>query len=270
MATPELDRVFNPIVLIFRIMGLWPTGSNAIVYKMYGIVHLTIFSLLLTTTMMIQLLAFTDFEQITKTMYMSLSQLALCLKVVNFYVRMQLMQKLLETTKRFQLNSMAEEILFNERMRFIAKIVMMLIVSVNVAHFSAEFKAIMTPELLLPFPCWYPASWFDDGIKYYLAYSHQSLGAFFTSNLNGAMEAYSAAFLFMIGAQMEILAIRLRSIGIDDKPPVPSSVSHRRDKLQNRKWDHMQHIKKCIQVHQQILMFESVLPMSSKQLLLIN
>lgn len=252
MSKPELNRVFNPIVFIFRVMGLWPAENGRIAYKVYGIVQLTIFSLLLTTTMMIQLLAFTDLDQMTKIMYMTLAQLSLFMKVINFYVRLNSMQRILQTTKEFQLHSFAEEKLFNERMRFIFKIVMTLIISCNVAHFSAEFKAIMTPEMLLPFPCWYPESWFDGGFKYFLAYSHQSLGAFFTSNLNGAMEAYSAAYLYMISAQMEILGMRLRRIGIDDNQYVASV----RNDQAERKREQMENIRHCVRIHQQILKLE--------------
>lgn len=251
MTTPELNRVFKPIIFIFRVMGLWPAESGRIAYKVYGIVQLTIFSLLLTATMMIQLLAFTDLDQMTKIMYMTLAQLALLIKVINFYVQLNTMQRILETTKGFQLHSYAEEKLFNERMRFIYKIAMTLILSCNVAHFSAEFKAIMTPEMLLPFPCWYPESWFNGGFKYFLAYSHQSLGAFFTSNLNGAMDAYSATYLYMIGAQMEILGMRLRCIGNDDN----QYVAKRIDRVQ-RKREQMEHIRHCVQIHQQILKLE--------------
>lgn len=250
MATPELKRVFTPIVLIFRIMGLWPTENAGIAYKVFGIVQLTVFSLLLTTTMMIELIAFTEMDQITQTMYMTMAQLSLFMKIVNFYVRMDSMQWILGTTEKFQLNSDAEVKLFNERMRFIYKIVMTLIISCNVAHFSAELKAAMTPEMLLPFPCWYPESWLVGGITYYLAYAHQSLGAFFTSNLNGAMEAYSAAYLYMIGAQIEILGMRLRRIG--------TLTSNRNDSTQ-RKCEQMEHIRQCIQIHQQILKCDFVL-----------
>lgn len=250
MATPELKHIFSPIILIFRAVGLWPAENERIAYKVYGIVQFTIFSLLLTATQVIQLLAFTEIDQITKTMYMSLAQLSLVIKVVNFYVRLNSMQRLLETTKKFQLKSFTEEKLFNERMRFIYKIVMALIISCNVAHFSAELKAIMTPEMLLPFPCWYPESWFDGGIKYFLVYIHQSLGAFLTSNLNGAMEAYAAIYLYMIGIQMEILGIRLRCIGIDDgNQPLKS---HRTDRTTRRR-EQIEHIRQCIQTHQQIM-----------------
>lgn len=248
MESPELKRVFKPIVFILRLMGLWPAPDGSIAYKVFGIVHILIFSLLLTITMLIQLVAFTEMDQITKTSYMTLAQLSLFMKIVNFAFRLNAMQRALETTEKFRLNSFAEVKLFNERMRLIYKIVMTLIISCNVAHFSAEFKAIMTPEMLLPFPCWYPESWFDGGIRYYIAYSHQSLGAFFTSNLNGAMEAHSAAYLYMIGAQMEILGMRLRCIGIDDKQPVESS--------QTGRPEHKEQIRKCIQIHQQILKFE--------------
>lgn len=249
MTTPELKRVFTPIVFIFRVMGLWPTETNRIVYRIYGIMQLGIFSLLLTATMVIQLLAFTELDQITKTMYMTLAQLSLFLKVVNFYVRLNAMQEIVDETETFQLNSFAEVKLFNKRMRFIYRLVIALIVSCNIAHFSAEFKAIMTPEMLLPFPCWYPNSWFDGGFKYFLAYSHQSMGAFFTSNLNGAMEAFSGACLYMISVQMEILGSRLKCIGIDSDE-IEASIGNDRIKRRRKQFEH---IEQCIQIHQKIL-----------------
>lgn len=66
------------------------------------------------------------------------------------------------------------------------------------------------------------------------------------------MEAHSAAYLYMIGAQMEILGMRLRCIGIDDKQPMESSQMDRKI----HKSEHTEQIRKCIQIHQQILKFE--------------
>lgn len=248
MATPEFDQTIKPILLTLRWCGLWPSDGHSRAYRMYGISMLVVFSFLLTLTMLIQLFGFNDFDSLTDSMYMALTEFALFIKIVNFYLRNDSMHKHVQTAKNFQLETYAEVKLFNTRMRLIHRIIVMLFISVNIAHFSSEMKTFFTPGLLLLFPASYPAGWLDGGAKYLLAYGHQSIGAFITSNL----EAYTCLMLYMVAVQMEILGMRLRSFGHDivDSSNRGQSDAKRRNNGRKR----FNQLRKFIQLHQRILM----------------
>lgn len=252
MATPEFDQTIKPILLTLRWCGLWPSDGPSRAYRVYGISMLVIFSFLLTLTMLIQLFGFTDFDSLTDSMYMALTEFALFIKTANFFLRNDSMQQHVRTAKNFQLETHDEVKLFNTRMRFIRRIIVMLFVSVNIAHFSTEMKTVFTPGLLLLFPASYPTGWLDGGAKYLFVYGHQSIGAFITSNLSAALEAYTCVMLYMVAVQMEILGMRLRSFGHHTGDNANRGQSDA--KRMNKNHEQLGQLREFIQLHQRILM----------------
>lgn len=247
-STEKFDQVFRPVILVFRLVGLWPRGKQTITYIVYGAMVFLIFSLFLTIIEFIQLFKFTESGKLTATMFMALTDLAVLLKYVNFYWRWQAMQEMHKSARNFRLETEAEVKLFNKRMQFNYWIVMSLFISVNTAHTGTELKTIFSPNLLLPFPAWYPESWFDDGIKYWLMYAHNSIGHVIGSNLVSAIDGYPTSLLFIVSVQMEILGLRLKAIGNDE--------------LLSRNRQNRERIIKCIQIHQQILELSIFVPFS--------
>lgn len=240
--------LFRPIVLVFRLSGLWPNGSRSIIYFAYGAIFFIIFSLGLTTVEIIQLTKSVENGKLTETMFMTLTDLAVLLKFVNFHWRWRSMQELYEISRDFQLETVAEAKLFNERMRFNYRIVLLLFFSVNTAHAGAELKTIFTPSLLLPFPAWYPSSWLDGGIQYWLTYAHNSISHFIGSNLVSALDGFQTSLLYIASVQMEILGFRLKSLGHHEVQP---RSGYRKNKMEKPR--HLECIIKCIRTHQQIL-----------------
>lgn len=147
------------------------------------------------------------------------------------------MQELFETAKKFQLETAAEVALFDKRMRFNYRIVLLLFISVNTAHASAELKAIFSPEMLFPFPAWYPHSWIDGNVSRWLSYAHNSLSHLMGSNIVSAIDGYPTSLLIVVSVQMEILGARLAALGHD----------------RNHSGCDYERIKECIGIHQQIL-----------------
>lgn len=265
MAVPEFDYTFRPTILSLRWCGLWLAKNHSIAYKVYGFLLIIAFSVLLTLPMLIQMIAFTDVSNLTDSMYMALTELALFIKIVNFYVYNDSMQQQMRTAQNFLLETYAEIKLFKAKMRFIYRITIVLFVSVNVAQFSTEIKTLATPGTLFLFPASYPASWLQGGAKYWLAYGHQTIGAIITSNLSAALEAFTCAMLIMVSTQMEILGMRLQSLGhvIDfDSTGTKTGLKSR-----NTSREQLDQITKYIQLHQQITKLE--FPPNMKSSLLI-
>lgn len=249
----EFDRVFRPIIFVFRLVGLWPNGNRSIIYAVYGAVICTVFPFALTLVEFIQMINFTEHEQITDAMFMALTELAVLIKYVNFYCHWRSMHELYETAKKFQLETKAEEKLLNERMRFNFWIVLLLFTSMNMAHMGAEIKTILSPELLLPFPAWYPHSWIDGDVKYWFTYAHNAFSHFLGSNLVSAVDGFPTSLLFIVSVQMEIFGCRMKMLG-HDGTQADTEHETKRDK-QGRNLRQLERIKKCIQTHIQILEF---------------
>lgn len=252
MVSPDVfNQVFRPIIFVFRLAGLWPSGNRTLIYIVYGTAFFFIFSFALTVSELVQLIKFTESANLTQNMFMTLTDLAVLLKFVNFYWRWHSMQELYETARDFERETVAEVKLFNKRMRFNYWIVLLLFISVNTAHAGAELKTIWSPDLLLPFPAWYPPSWLDGGVMYWLTYAHNSLSHLIGSNLVSAIDGFPTSLLFMVSVQMEILGSRLKSLG--DDGPLTHTGHLKNGESRMRNLQCRKRIIKCIQTHQQIL-----------------
>lgn len=252
MATAEFNQVFRPIILVLRLVGLWPSESRSILYFVYGAVIFIIFSVGLTAVEFIQLIKYTESEKLTETMFMTLTDLAVLMKIINFFWRWHFMQELYKIARDFKLETAAEIKFFNERMRCNYWIVLLLFVSVNTAHMGAELKVIFTSELMLPFPAWYPSSWFDGGVKYWLTYAHNSLSHLIGSNIVCALDGFPTSLLLIVSVQMEIIGWRLKSLG-HNGPQSATGVEKNTRNPAVGKCQSLERIKLCIQTHQQIL-----------------
>lgn len=246
MATAELGRVFAPILLTLKTAGLWPSGDTySIAYRIYEVLVLLVFSACLSLTMMIQLLGFTEMENLAEGMYMALTEFVCLLKMMNFAIRWKLMRKAFRLICAFELESDDERTHFNGKMRGIYFVTILLQGMANLANLSLTLQIILAPGYSLTYPAWYPGRWSDGGVKYWLVFGHQMIGDIFTSNWNPAIEMFSNAMLLVVSVQMDILGKRLSVIGydVDDTELDPFQKRSR----------HLQTLKNCVQLHRQIV-----------------
>lgn len=99
-------RVYQPIILVFRLLGLWPNnGNRSIIYTVYGAFVLILFSFILTTFELIQLVKYTQKEKITESLFMCLTDVAVFIKCMNFYWRWRSMQGLHQMAMAFHIET---------------------------------------------------------------------------------------------------------------------------------------------------------------------
>lgn len=238
-----LKKVSEPIIKVFRFVGLWPQNESETGYWIYGLLNMSIFSFLFTTAMMIQLVAFTNLPDLTETMYMALTEFALSFKILNFLIRLRSMQDLLETIKNFHLNSNAEKEHYNKRLKLLYTVLVIDFCMTNIAHLFTAIKVLIDPRRLLPFPAWFPFNWIDNRHNYIIAFIYESIAMGITSNIQVVIGMYSNLMLCMIGTQFEILSMRLRSIG------------HETAEIQTigNKMETTKALINCVKVHHEIL-----------------
>lgn len=213
MVEVTLNKVYNSLIIMFRLMGLWPTGKFSICYRFYGFLILSTCSFLFTATMMIQLVAFTAMDQLTETMYMALTEFVLCMKIINFYLRIRSMKQLLDSINQFKIKSSAEQQLFDKRLKMMYMFIVADYGCTNTAHFLTQVKTLLAPIRTIAFPAWHPFGWENNTRNYWLIFVFQFIAMVITSNIQVVIEMYPNLMLCMITTQFEILSMRLRNLG---------------------------------------------------------
>lgn len=208
------NKVASPMILVFRSFGMWPSEKPSIFYRIYGISLLSIFSFLFTLTMFIQLFFFTKMEELTENSYMTLTEFALCVKILNFYLRSRSMQSHLITLNKFEMYNDAERQHMNKRLKFMFFLLMTDFALTNSSHVSTLSKIlIFTSKREFGFSAWQPLDWENNTRDYWLSFTFQSIAMTITSNTNVVIQQFPSLMFCAVSAQMEILSMRLRSIG---------------------------------------------------------
>lgn len=208
-----LKKVIDPLIVIFRLAGLWPTENPSIFYRIYGLFVLLTASILFTLTMIIQLVGFTETEDLTENSYMTLTELALCVKMINFFLRYRSMQSHVKFISDFELQNDAERKLFAKRLKLILILIVMDFVLVNTAHSSVIITVLAAPERMIGFPAWHPIDWQHNTKNYAMIFFYQLYAMTMTSNVQVVIQQFPSLMFCMVSTQMEILSMRLRSIG---------------------------------------------------------
>ncbi|XP_031629090.1 odorant receptor 94a-like [Contarinia nasturtii] len=255
-----LKKISDRMLIVFRTVGMWPDTESSIFYSIYGILLLAIFSIAFTSTMMIQLICFTKKEELTETSYMALTELALSVKIINFFLRVRSMQSHLITGNQFKLYSAAEHEHFVKRLKFVFKLLMADFLLTNIAHLSVQIKTIMASERMLAFPAWHPIEWENDAQNYWLIFAYQVIGMTITSNIQVVIQQYPSLMFFLVSIQMEILSMRLRNNGYDESRTSDSTKLTKEDKtikiFSNEEERRISNtMKDCVNVHYKILKF---------------
>lgn len=216
-ATVDLTQVTRVIKFVLRFCGLWKpdTGSPwSIPYAIYGISFLTTFSGVYTLCMCINLFFIPDLKELTVASYMSLTELALFVKIIYFFILNRRLQKLFGELDEFVLENESEHRLVRQRVHFFFKIMVFYYAVSNGGVCVTEISSALSPEPKLPYSGWYPyLHWQNNRRDYWIVFAYQCLGMSSTCNMNVTVDSFACFFMFMISVQMELLGRRLNNMG---------------------------------------------------------
>lgn len=242
-----IKQATNRMVVVFRWVGLWPSKDSSIFYWMYGMFVLSTASFLFTFTMMFQLICFTKKEDLTENSFMALTELALFVKIVNFYYRYRSMQSHLDTINEFEFCTDAERKLFMKRLKFAYFVYMMDFIILNVSIVMTFAGAISAPDRKIAFPAWHPFDWENNTNNYVIVVLYQLCAMGISGNVQVVIQQYPSLMFYCISGQMEILSMRLRNMGHKELSEESSQVD--KENLENIS----QSLNKCIRTHHRIL-----------------
>lgn len=240
------------IVFILHIFGLWHNAKSSTslkLYKFYSYAIHFIFSLMYLICMIINFVSIKSINNATDALFPTLTVVAYCLKLVNFYFNADGMQKIFEDTMKFQFKNDNEIRLTNEKLRSLYKLSVCFMTTAHVTIILAFIRVLFInnpPEL--PLPCWYPIDWKNNSFYYWIAYTYQMIGAFLILNVNATLDLYSILLMAIISKHMEILGDRLANITLQyDKRTYKSTDPHTAEQARIN-----EELIDCIEVHQNL------------------
>lgn len=216
-------KVTNVILFYLRFCGLWKPASSAssiatVIYAIYGITFLMTFSAIYTLCMCINLFFIPDLKELTVASYMSLTEFALMVKAIIFFLLNRKLQKLFSTINDFMLENDGERTFVQKRLNFFFKIMVFYYAVSNGGVLITEFSSAFSSVPRLPYSGWYPyLDWKQNRRDYWIVFTYQCLGMSSTCNMNVTVDSFACFFMYMISVEMELLGMRLRQMGHKNK-----------------------------------------------------
>ena len=240
--TVKID-FFKPIYYpraFLKFAGLWPTVQWKWSYMVYTILFHITFTLFYDAFKLISFMYLDDFSVITRAMFICLTEFALAIKVVNFYLRFSEVSSLIQKICDFKVYDEIEAKIMEKTLNFITNIEICYLAIAMVSCLFSYIAPFFAEDLILPYPGWYPIDWYNNSLNYWIVYVYQVLGMFFQAQIFIITDVIFIYFMMMIGAQLDVLAKRLAEIG------------HKNSELELYR-KHEVTLVECIKEHQIIL-----------------
>lgn len=232
----DLKKVTCVLLGVLRVCGLWrPVASSyTSLYTIYGTIFLAIFSGFYTLFMCIHLAILTDLNQLTDVSYMALTELALFVKIIIFFILNRKLQALYAELSAFKLETNDERTFVACRVNFFFKAMVFYYSVSNGATSLTEISTVLSNEWRLPYAGWYPfVDWQHSYTGYWITFAYQMFGMHVTCNLNVTVDTFATFFMFIISVQMEVLGMRLQTMGYGKQSLGAAAGSDTQDKSAN-------------------------------------
>lgn len=197
------------------VFGLWkPFNRSKLemsLYCIYSVVFLFIFSLLYTFFMVCNIFFLTDFSDLTNRLFMSLTETALVIKIINFFVYNDEWQQINEEIQNFRIKSKNEGQMVASSGRLMRNL--------DFVYFFLTYFNVMTTALLsglggiLLYSGWYPG--FDlhnNRQHYWFIYGYQFIGMLITADLNLVIDSFYCQMILMTSTHLKIFGHRLSAL----------------------------------------------------------
>lgn len=206
------------LIKILSLCGLWPNVSNKScfsLYTLYTCVFQIFFTFMYTGFKCINFIYLDNLNEITRAMFICLTELALIVKIINFYYHIKEMKNCLNNVKEFVLINEMEINSFQEKLSLFMRIVIWYMAVANIAGIFSYLSPFFSDTPILPYPAWYPLNWQNDLLSYWIVYVYQVIGMFIQTHCLITIEMYAIFLMLTAGTYLEMLGKRLQNIGYD-------------------------------------------------------
>lgn len=213
----HIKSVSGFLCKILWMMGLWKPFQKETwlrnIYSSYSILMLSIFSILYTTLMVINIFFLTEISDLTDRIYISLTETALAIKIINFFFHNREWQESLTEIEEFRLKSLQEVDILRPRFRMNHILVYAYFLVVNIAIQGLAAISVISGGKNLIFSGWYPGfDWENNRRDFWIIFTYQYIGLTITANLNVTIDSYYSFVMHILSAQINIFGNRLSSM----------------------------------------------------------
>lgn len=215
------ERISTFLCRMLLIFGLWKPFKKPNwlqnTYSLYSVVFLTIFSIMYAASMVVNIFLLTDFSELSNRLFMSLTEAALAIKVINFFLNNHEWQLILSELDDFRTKCARDEQVLWSRIRIFSIAMNSFFINVQICVHASGIFPLVTGTKDLLYSGWYPGfDWENNRRDYWLIYGYQYIGIFITGNLNVAIDAYYWFVIHILSAQYNIVGHRIESIQFDE------------------------------------------------------
>lgn len=235
------------IVWVYYLFGQWSNENSSFLYHIYAFVLHFGFVFLYLICMLINLIFISDVNETTHSLYVTLTELAFFLKIMNFFWFNRGMKECLSTTIDFDLKNENEAETVKKRMHFFNWLTYSYYIIPNMCAITASMKPFFVEKREIPFRGWYPLDWVNSDRDYVLVYVYQVIGIMIEVNLNVTLDVYPNYLMHMISIQMQILGKRLKNLRSNGE--IVSSINPK-DTFQKTGYSDL---TDCIKAHHKII-----------------
>lgn len=207
-------RITRFLCTILRTLGLWkPIEKSELqqfIYSAYSVVFLLFFSIVYALMLVLDIFFLTDFSDLTNRLFMSLTEAALAIKVINFFFNNREWQQILTNINKFPINSSNDEKIIKQRVWIFQIVDYVYFFFPNCAAHALGISPLFMEKTKLIFSGWYPGfDWQNDRRDYWIIYAYQYIGIIITCNLNIAIDSYYCFVIHMLSVQVKMFGNHL-------------------------------------------------------------
>lgn len=251
----RLGRLIMAIKLLLKIGGIWKPHGNGIfshLYKVYSWWFIFTFSIMFTAFMCANLYFLRDISQLTDMLSMSMTELALVLKIINFYVNNARMQLMLKRMQQFRMETRNDEAIMHTRLVFLQRTTMIFYIFMYISMHSSTMNAAVSGNEKLIYSAYYPGiDWKHNNVSYWFLFGYQYIGMLLTAQINLAIDTYFCIMMYLVSGQIVILGNHLSNMGTGNKWTGKSTFEQRsmlikNVKIHNRIMEFIENLQYCL------------------------
>ncbi|CAD7090656.1 unnamed protein product [Hermetia illucens] len=228
----------------FKFVGLWHSKDQ---WTAREYIHTTalliLFFIIYEILICINLAFIVDLESSSESLFISLTELSLLVKVFNFLGYHRKIRNLLQRIQSARLAPKTEEeVDFFERFHKNFNFQRRMFINICIVCLSSGYvTSILSSEPRLPFPAWFPFDWKSSSRNFWIALLYDIVATTITAINNCCLDLFQAYMLFQISVFFRLLSTRLEAIG-------QSEVNENGQTKKPPKEELLQ----CIKMHQQL------------------
>lgn len=217
----ERTDAINWVLRIMRLGGLWPLSTSReepplqvfLKVNYRYVLHVPI-TFTFIGLMWLEAFVSNNLEQAGQVLYMSLTEIALVVKILNIWYRSTAARRIMGHMKHssdYELQSEQEHSYWQQQQRlFKCYFYLFLLASLGVVY-SSCIGVLFLHDYELPFDYFVPFEYRNER-RYYYAYGYSLIGMTVTSVSNVCLDALGCYFLFHLSLLYRLLGYRVRGL----------------------------------------------------------